>query len=76
MLRVFIYTAFTVAACVGTTAFFISGGALRADELAAIRTHLGKAYVHALAQAELAARDARAEYCQANAETCAPPNGY
>ncbi len=77
MLRLLSYTAFMVAACVMTTAFFISGGPLRADEVASIRAHLGRAYVRALEETEAAAREARADYCEAHADTCAPsPDGY
>lgn len=74
MFRLLGYVTFTVALSAAAMAMFISGGLPQAPEMAALKQRLGRTYVLALQQAELAAREARAEYCDTHAETddCAP----
>jgi hypothetical protein len=69
MFRLLGYVAFTVALSAAAMAMFISGGPPDGPELAALKQRLGNAYVAALHHAEVAAREARAEYCDAHADT-------
>ena len=69
MVRLLGYVAFTVAASAAAMALFISGGPPHAREMEALKQRLGRAYIAALQHAEIAAREARAEYCDAHAET-------
>jgi hypothetical protein len=73
MFRLLGYVAFTVALSAAAMAMFISGGPPQGPEVAALRQGLGRAYVWVLNHAELAAREARADYCdtQPAAEGCA-----
>lgn len=74
MFRLLGYVTFTVALSAAAMAIFISGGPPQGPEMEALKKRLGRAYVVALQHAELAAREARAEYCDAHADTddCAP----
>lgn len=69
MFRLLGYVAFTVALSAAAMAMFISGGPPQGPEMEALKQRLGRAYVIALHSAEQAAREARAEYCDAHAET-------
>lgn len=69
MFRLLGYIAFTVALSAAAMAMFISGGPPQGPEMAALQQRLGRAYVAALQSAEIAAREARADYCDTHADT-------